>query len=90
VVRSAGSRLVVRAFARRRALAGGRSLLQVQVGRQARSAVAAARVSFAVRISASARRALRRNGRLAISLRLTVTPPDGAAYRTTRAVVLRP
>jgi len=89
-VRSAGSRLVARAFARRRSLSGGRSALLVQVGRQARSAVPAARVSFAARIDAAARRALRRNGRLAITLRLTVTPPSGAAYRTTRSVVLRP
>ncbi len=89
VVRSAGSRLLARAFARRGALSGGRSALQVQVGRQQRSSVGAARVTFAVPLSAAARRALRRNGRLAITLRLTVTPPSGRAYTAARLVILR-
>ena len=80
-VTRAGSRLLARAFARRRALSGGRSNRQVQVGRQSRSGVGGARVAFAVRLNSAARRALRRNGRLAISLRLTVTPPLGNAYR---------
>jgi hypothetical protein len=85
-----GSRLLARAFARRGALSGGRSALQVQIGRQLRSSVGATRVTFATALSATARRALRRNGRLAISLRLTVTPAHGAAYTATRTVVLRP
>ena len=88
-VRSAGSRLLARAFAKRRSLSGGRSNLLVQVGRQQRASVGAARVSFAVPLSAAARRALRRNGRLAITFRLTVTPPSGTAYTATRAVILR-
>ncbi|MDX6708627.1 MAG: hypothetical protein QOI48_4473 [Solirubrobacteraceae bacterium] len=88
-VRSAGSRLLARAFARRKALFGGQSTRQVQVGRQSRASVGAGRVAFAVQISAVARRALRRNGRLAISLRLTVTPPSGPAYTATRPVTLR-
>jgi plastocyanin len=88
-VRSAGSRLLARAFAKRRSLSGGRSNLLVQVGRQQRSSVGATRVSFGVPLSALARRALRRNGRLAITFRLTVTPPSGAAYTATRAVILR-
>jgi plastocyanin len=88
-VSSAGSRLLARAFARRKALFGGQSTRQVQVGRQSRASVGAGRVAFAVQISAVARRALRRNGRLAISLRLTVTPPGGPAYTATRPVTLR-
>ena len=40
--------------------------------------------------AASARRALRRDGRLAITLRLTVTPSSGVPYTATRSVVLRP
>jgi plastocyanin len=89
-VRSAGSRVLTRAFARRNALYGGRSLHQVQVGRRARSSAPSGRVAFSVALNAAARRALRRNGRLSISLRLTVTPPQGSAYTATRAVVLRP
>jgi plastocyanin len=88
-VRSAGSRLLARAFARRKALFGGQSTRQVQVGRQSRASVGAGRVAFAVQISALARRALRRNGRLAISLRLSVTPSSGPAYTATRPVTLR-
>jgi plastocyanin len=89
MVRSAGSRLLARAFARRGALSGGRSTLQVQVARQLRSSVGAARVSFSLPLNAAARRALRRNGRLAISLRLTVDPPTGTTYTAARTVILR-
>ncbi len=86
-----GSRLVARAFARRRALFGGRSVLDVQVARQLRSSVGGvARVTFSATLSPAARRALRRNGRLLISLRLTITPADGEIYRATRTVILRP
>jgi hypothetical protein len=89
MVRSAGSRLLARAYAKRRSLSGGASNLQVQVGRQLRSSLGPGRVSFSVPLSAAARRALRRNRRLAITFRLTVTPPSGAAYTATRAVILR-
>jgi len=89
LVPRAGSRLLARALARRRTLYGGRSPLQVQVGRRLRSGVGDGRVTFAAALNPVARRALRRNGRLSISLRLTVTPPEGKAYTATRTVVLR-
>ena len=89
-VRSGGSRLLARAFARRGALSGGTSRAQVAVGRQLRSSAPSGRVSFAVSLSATARRALRRNGRLAITLRLTVTPPSGASYTAVRGIIVRP
>jgi plastocyanin len=89
MVRSAGSRLLARAFAKRRSLTGGRSNLLVQVGRQLRSSAGPGRTSFAVPLSAAGRRALRRNRRLAITFRLTVTPPSGTAYTATRTVILR-
>ena len=89
-VTHAGSRLLTRAFARRRALSGGRSRRQGEVGRQLRRSVGPGRVTFSVRLTPAGRRALRRNGRLAISLRLRVTPPAGAAYTAARAVTLRP
>jgi len=84
------SRLLARAFARRKALSGGRSNVQVEVGRQLRSSVSATKVTFAAALNSAARRALRRNGRLSISLRLTVTPDEGKAYTATRTVILRP
>jgi plastocyanin len=89
VVRSAGSRLLARAFAKRRAISGGSSALLMQVGRQQRSSVGPGRVSFSALLSATGRRALRRNGRLAITFRLTVTPPSGTAYTASRTVILR-
>jgi plastocyanin len=85
----AGSRLLARAFARRGALTGGRSTTPVRVARQVRSSVGPGRVAFSLRLDAAARRALRRSGRLAITLRLTVTPPAGSSYTATRAVILR-
>jgi plastocyanin len=88
-VRSARSRLLARAFARRGALSGGRSTLQVQVGRQLRASVGPGRVSFSLVLNAVARKALRRNGRLAIVLRLTVDPESGATYTAQRTVILR-
>jgi plastocyanin len=90
-VRSAGSRLLARALARRRALIGGSSSVQVLVGRRLRSSAGPGRVAFATPLTHVASRVLRRNGRLTISLRVRVTPPDGggAAYTATRRVVLR-
>jgi hypothetical protein len=89
-VARSGSRLLARAFVRRSALYGGRSRLQVQVGRQLRSRVSATTVTFATRLTAVARRALVRRGRVSISLRLTVTPAAGRSYTATRSVLLRP
>jgi len=60
---------------------GGRRL-----GRSTKT-VAAGRRSFAVRLNARGRKALRR-GRLALTVRITVTPASGAAYTATRKVTL--
>jgi hypothetical protein len=86
----AGSSLLVRAYARRGALYGGRSTRDVRVARQLLAPVHG-RIAFSAALNAVARRALRRNGRLAISLRITLTPPAGGgpAYGATRSVVVR-
>jgi plastocyanin len=89
LVDRAGSRLRARALVRRRALYGGRSARLVEVGRTTRTRVGGARATFAVKLDAAARRALRRAGRLPVSLRLTVTPPHGRSYAATRTVILR-
>jgi plastocyanin len=81
-VTKAGSRLLARAFMRR----GAR---QLQVGRQLRPAVGGTRVSFAVKLYVVGRRALRRDRRLVVSVRLSVTPLQGRAYAARRSVVLR-
>lgn len=88
-VSRASSRLLARAFARRGALSGGRSTVLVQVARQLRSSVGPGRVSMSLPLSAAGRRALRRNGRLAITFRLTVDPTSGSTYTASRTVILR-
>lgn len=89
-VSRARSRLLARAFARRGALSGGSSRTEVRVARRLRTSVGPGRVAFSLTLNAAARRSLRRNGRLAITLRLTVTPPAGSAYTAKRTVVMRP
>ena len=90
VVARTGSRLLARAFARRKALSPAAAACCGEGRPQTRSALGDGRVTFAAPLNAAARRALRRNGRLAITLRLTVTPATGPAYTATRTVILRP
>lgn len=84
----AGGRLEVDVFARSAAIARAKAS-PVPVGRFVRGAVAAGRVSFAVKLNAKARRALKRHRVLALSVRITLTAKDGHAVSVTRAVVLR-
>jgi plastocyanin len=89
-VRRSNTRLRARAYARRGALSGGSSTTLVLVGSRVRGVVGAGRVSFSVPLSATARRALRRNGRLAITFRLTLSPASGGTrYTASRAIVMR-
>ena len=87
-VRNAGSRLLARAFAIRRALSGGTSTAEVEVGRVSRKSTGPGSVAFKVAIGAPAQRALRGNGRLLIRLRMTIDPPTGATYTGSRLMVL--
>ena len=59
------------------------------VGRLVRSPVSAGKVSFSVSLTARARSALRRHHRLALTVKITLTPTRGAAVTVTRGVVLR-
>jgi plastocyanin len=88
-VSRAGSRLLARALTRRSLLVGGHSTKLSETGRQSRPSLGARRVAFVVKLSPLARGALRRRGRLTISLRVTVTPKLGKAYTATRSVLLR-
>lgn len=88
-VRRSNASVRARAFARRGVLSGGRSTTLVLVGSRLRRSVAAGRVSFSVPLSATARRALRRDGKLAITLKVSVSPPSGTSFRASRAVVMR-
>jgi hypothetical protein len=84
----AGSRLDAVLLAKRATLASAHSS-SVRVGGIARTAVGPGKVAFKVPLKAGrARRALARNGRLALVLRLTLTPQAGGAVIVTRNVVL--
>jgi plastocyanin len=85
-------RVVVTALASNRALARHRPrrVHVVRIALQRGRSDASGREPFALRLSASARAALQRRGRLAVKLRIVATPPDGgAATRKTIAVVVR-
>ena len=59
-----------------------------RVGRLVRASVGGKRVDFAVALDAAAKRALRRRGKLTLTVKITVTPETGAPYSVTRTVTL--
>jgi plastocyanin len=61
----------------------------VRVGRLVRASVSAGKVSFSVPLTARGKSALRRHHRLALTVKITLTPTQGAAVSTTRSVTLR-
>jgi hypothetical protein len=84
-----GGRLEVGLFAAGASLANAGHAERVRVGRLARSSLEAGRVSFSVPLSAKGRAALHRHRRLALTVKITLTPLHGAAVTITRGVVLR-
>ena len=81
------SRISVKAFVASRALAQGAKL--VRVGSKTKRSKGTGRTSFALRLNAAARRALKQRGRLAVKLRIVVTPPGGKPVAQRAAVSLR-
>jgi plastocyanin len=83
-----GGALRIELRARRSALgvAGGGTM---RIAPLVRSTVQAGRRPFSIPVKAAASRALRSQGRLAVTLKVVVTPPDGGAETVTRKVVLR-
>jgi hypothetical protein len=73
----------------RRSALGRRGSGLVAVARLARANVRAGRTRFTVRLNAAARRALMRRGRLAVTVRVVVTPAEGSPFSTTRRLTLR-
>jgi hypothetical protein len=84
-----GGRLEVGLFATSASLAKAGHPAQVRVGRLVRSSLQAGSVSFSVPLSAKGKAALRRHRRLALRVRITLTPLHGAAVTVTRGVVVR-
>jgi plastocyanin len=83
-----GGRLEVGLFAAGASLAKARHSEQVRVGRLVRSSLKAGSVSFSVPLSAKGKAALRRHRRLALTVKITLTPQHGAAVTITRVVVV--
>jgi plastocyanin len=83
----AGDRLVVELVATTASLASAGRSTQV-VGRSISASVNAGQQSFSVKLDAKAKRTLKRRHRLALKLRITLTPQHGAAVTVTRGVVL--
>jgi plastocyanin len=82
-----GSALAVDAYASRSLLAVAHSAL---VGHASYPSLTAGRHRFRVALNSSARSALRRHHRLAVKLKLLVTPPSQAPVSITRRVTLNP
>lgn len=85
------SKIVVTAFVSNRLLSKHRPkrVKQVRVGSQTKRSTGTGKTSFAVKLGATARRALHRRHRLAVNLRVAVTPQGGPAVAKTVAVALR-
>jgi plastocyanin len=86
-VAGAGGRLQVDLLATGVSLGKPHHPTRVRVGRLVREAVSAGEASFRVRLDAAARRALKRHRRLALVVRITLTPPHGTPSSITRTVV---
>jgi plastocyanin len=84
----AGARLEVDLLASGAALGKAGRTVQVSVGRLVRSSLKPGSVSFAASLDGRGRAALHRRGRLALTVRITLTPAHGAAVSVSRLVVV--
>ena len=85
----AGDRLEVDLIATTASLAKTEHATQV-VGRFVSASVSAGQRSFLVKVNTKARRALKRHHRLALKVKITLTPANGQATSLTRSVTLHP
>ncbi|MGO9322150.1 MAG: hypothetical protein ACLQBY_15295 [Solirubrobacteraceae bacterium] len=85
----AGARLEVELLASGGSLASAGHSSHVQVGRVVRASVQAGAVTFTAALDAKARHALRTHRRLALSVRIVLSPAHGAGLTITRSVVVR-
>jgi plastocyanin len=85
------SQIVVTALVSNRVLSKHRPkrAKQVRVGSQTKHSTGTGKTSFAVKLNASARRALHRRHRFAVNLRIVVTPQGGPGAARTVVVALR-
>jgi plastocyanin len=83
-----GARLQVDLFATRAKLFGAGHSGKMRVGRLIRSSLPEGLVPFTVSLKRVARVALRRDERLALQVKVAVTPTTGAAMRLARTVIV--
>jgi len=77
-------------LAKRASLAKARHSGSVRVGRLVRASVSAGKVSFSVALTAAGKRTLARKRRLALTVKITLTPlRRGTTVSITRSVTLR-
>ncbi len=84
-----GGRLEIGLFAASASLAKAGHSEQVRVGQLVRLSLKAGSVSFAVPLNAKGKAALRRRRRLALTVKITLTPLHGVAVTVTRGIVTR-
>jgi plastocyanin len=84
----AGGRLEVDLLAKRAVVAPKSGASTVRVGRLVRPSIRAGRLSFTVALNAKARAVLARRRRLALIVKVVLTPPHGSSSSTSRNVVL--
>jgi plastocyanin len=86
----AGDRLEIDVFAKSAVLAKAGHSTRVRVGRLVRGSVPAGRLSFSVKLDAKARKALKRHRRLALTVKIALTPSYGEPTTVTRSVIQHP
>ncbi len=84
-----GARLEVELLAQGASLAKVKRGGSSRVGRFVRSSAPAGTVSFTVSLDAQAKRALRHHHKLALTVKIVLTPKHGTAMTLTRSLVLR-
>ena len=89
VTAAAGSKIVVTALVSNRSLSTSppKKVKKVKVGSQTKRSTGA-KVNFAVKLNAAAKRALKRKGKLSVTLSIVVTSSSGKATTKTVAVKL--
>jgi hypothetical protein len=85
---AAGDRLEVDLLTQSASLAKAKHSTRVRVGRYVHSSLSAGKLSFAVKLNAKARRAIRRHHRLALTVEVVLTPASGQALTITRSVTV--
>jgi hypothetical protein len=85
---AAGDRLEVDLLTQSASLAKAKHSTRVRVGRYVRSSLTAGKLSFSVKLNAKARRAIKRHHRLALTVKIVLTPASGEALTITRSVTL--